>query len=331
MTAMGRTVLLSLAACVAGAGSAAVHAAQTADAFPTKPVRLVVTFPPGGSADIVARTIGARLTSAWGQQVIIDNRSGAAGTIGTEIAARAAPDGHTLLLGSSGALVVNPLMGARLAYDPARDFAPISLLVVIPQLLVVNSGVPVNTVSELIAFAKARAGRLNYASVGQGSPNHLAMELFKSMTGVDIVHVPFKGAAPAITDLLGGQVQVMFNPMPALLPHVKTGRLRALGVGSTRRSVVMPEVPTVAEAGVPGFEYVLWYALLAPARTPKPTLRRLNADVVAALADAEVAQRLSSQGAEPRSTTADELARFIAAESRRLKKVIEAAGIKAES
>ena len=326
-----RRISLILLAGAAGCVGCTAYGAQPASPFPTKPVRLVVTFPPGGSADIVARTVGAKLTSSWAQQVIIDNRSGAAGTIGTEIAARAAPDGHTLLLGSSGALVVNPLMGSKLGYDPARDFAPISLLVVIPQLLVVNSSLPVGTVSELIAFAKARPGKLNYASVGQGSPNHLAMELFKSMTGVDVVHVPFKGAGPAITDLLGGQVQVMFNPMPALLPHVKTGKLRPLGVGSTRRSTVIPEVPTVAEAGVPGFEYVLWYALLAPARTPKATLDKLNADVVAALADAELAQRLSSQGAEPRSTTAAELARFIADETRRLKKVIDAARIRPES
>ncbi len=310
---------------------AAAHGAQNAPAFPAKPVRLVVTFPPGGSADIVARTIGARLTTVWGQQVIIDNRSGAAGTIGTDIAARAAPDGYTLLLGSSGALVVNPLMGGKLPYDPVRDFAPVSLLVVIPQLLVVNGSVPAGTVDELIALARSRPGRLNYASVGLGSPNHLAMELFKSMTGIDVVHVPFKGAAPAITDLLGGQVQLMFNPMPALLPHVKAGKLRALGVGSTRRSAVIPDVPTVADAGVPGFEYVLWYALLAPAKTPASKLHKLNADVVAVLAEPELAQRLASQGAEPRSTTADELARFIAAESRRLKKVIDGAGIKGES
>jgi len=306
------------------------QAPLTSAQYPNRPIRLIVPFPAGGGTDIVARTVGAKLTDAWGQQIIIDNRGGAGGTIATDTAAKAAPDGYTLLFGTPGGLVINPLLNSKLPYDPVRDFAPITLLALNPQLLAVHPTVPANTVKELIALAKARPGKLNYASVGEGSPNHLAMELFKSMTATEMVHVAYKGAAPAVTELLGGQVQLMFNPMPPLLPHVKSGKLRALAVGSTQRSSAVPDVPTVAEAGVPGYEYVTWYALFAPAKTPPDVIRVINTSVAGVLGNAEIAQRLSSQGAEPRASTPGQLATLMQDDYKRLGKVIRSAGIKGD-
>ena len=302
--------------------------AAQAQAYPGRPIRWIVTYPPGGPTDFVARAIGAKLTAAWGQQVVIDNRAGAGGVIGTELAAKAVPDGYTLLFGTSAGLTINPALSSKLTYDPVRDFAPVSLLVINPQILVVHNSVPVNSVRELIAYAKARPGQLNYASVGQGSPNHLGMELLKALAGIDMVHVPYKGTGPAVTDLLGGQVQLMFNSMPVVLSLVKSGKLKGLAVGSLQRSPAAPEVPTVAEAGVPGFENVTWYGMFAPAGTPKDVIMKLNAQVMQILADPEMAQRMASQGAEPRGTSPEELARYMRAESARWRKVISSAGIK---
>lgn len=317
------------AALALGAGLAVSPAtAAESTTYPARPVRLIVTFPPGGGTDIVARTVAQPLSARWGQQVVVDNRGGAGGTIATELAARAAPDGYTLLLGTSSGLVINPLLNTRLAYDPVRDFAPVSLLVVNPQLLVVHPALPVKTVRELIVLARARPGRLNYASVGAGSPNHLGMELFKSMTATDLVHVPYKGAAPAITDLLGGQVELMFNPMPPLLPHVTSGKLRALAVGSSGRSPAAPDIPTVAESGVAGFEYVLWYGVFVPVKTPRPIVEKISQSLVAILADRDTAQRLISQGAEPRAGSPGAFAQFIADDTGRLKKLIANTRIK---
>ena len=298
--------------------------------YPNRPIRLIVPFPPGGGTDIVARTVSAKLTEAWGQQIIIDNRGGAGGVIGADTVAKSTPDGYTLLFGTPGALIINPLLNSKLPYDSVRDFAPVSLLALNPQLLAVHSSLPVGTVKELIALAKARPGKMNYASVGEGTPNHLAMELFKSMTGTDIAHIPYKGAAPAVTDLLGGQVQVMFNPMPPLMPHVKSGKLKALAVGSTRRSSALPDIPTVAEAGVPGYEYVTWYSIVAPAKTPQAVILKINAGLAAVMSNPDVAQRLASQGAEPRTSTPAELAKFIQEDFKRLGSVIRSAGIRVE-
>jgi tripartite-type tricarboxylate transporter receptor subunit TctC len=311
---------------------AALAPAQSAVAqsYPTKPIRWIVTYPPGGPTDVVARAIGAKLTEAWGQQIIIDNRAGAGGMIGTELGARAAPDGYTLLFGTSAGMTINPALQSRLPYDPVKDFAPVSLLVINPQLLVLNPTVPANSVKELVALAKAKPGQLNYASVGQGSPNHLGMELLKALTGTNIVHVPYKGTGPAITDLLGGQVQLMFNSMPTVLPLVRSGKLRALAVGSTQRISAIADIPTVAESGVPGFENVTWYGMFAPAKTPREIVNKLNAQVVRILAEPDMAQRLSSQGAEPRSSTPDELAKFMRVEFERWAKVIKSAGVKVE-
>ena len=308
----------------------AAHAASATPGYPSRPIRWIVTFPPGGGTDIVARIVGLKLGELLGQQVVVDNRGGASGIIGTELAARAAPDGHTLLFGTSSGLTILPLLSRKLPYDTFRDFAPVSLLVVIPQMLVVHPSLAVNSVKELIALAKSAPGKLNYATVGAGSPNHLATELFNTLTGITMTHVPYKGAAPAITDLLGGQVQLMFNPMPALMPHVKAGKLRALGVGSAQRSPAAPEVPTVAEAGVAGYEYTLWYGAFAPSQTPRPIVTRLNAHLVSILAQPDIMQRLAAQGAQARSTAPDEFTHFMRAESARLARVIKVAGIKIE-
>jgi len=318
------------AAALSGIAILALSHIASAQVYPNKPIRWIVTYPPGGPTDVVARAVGARLTAAWGQQVVIDNRAGAGGIIGSELAAKAVPDGYTLLFGTSAGLSINPVLSSKLPYDPVRDFAPVSLLVINPQILVANNAVPVNSVRDLIALAKAKPGQLNYASVGQGSPNQLGMELLKSLTGTDLVHVPYKGTGPAITDLLAGQVQVMFNSMPSVLPLVTSGKLKGLAVGSAQRSPAAPDIPTVAEAGVPGFEYVTWYGMFAPARTPKNIVTRLNAEVVKILAAPEMAQRLASQGAEPRSSTPDELLKFMRNESERWKQVIKSAGIRTE-
>ena len=304
--------------------------AVPAQTYPIRPIRWVVTYPPGGPTDVVARAIGAKLTEAWGQQIVIDNRAGAGGVIGTDIAAKAVPDGYTLLFGTSAGLTINPALNSKLPYDAVKDFAPVSLLVLNPQILVVHPAVPVNSVKELVALAKARPGQLNYASVGLGSPNHMGMELLKALTGIDIVHVPYKGTGPAITDLLGGQVQVMFNSMPSVIPLVASGKLKGLAVGSVQRSPAVPDIPTVAEAGVPGFENVTWYGMFAPAKTPHDIIVKLNKQVVQILASPEMAQRLASQGAEPRSSTPEELTKFMRVESERWKKVIKTAGIKIE-
>ena len=304
--------------------------AAPAQTYPIRPIRWVVTYPPGGPTDVVARAIGAKLTEAWGQQIVIDNRAGAGGVIGTDIAAKAVPDGYTLLFGTSAGLTINPALNSKLPYDAVKDFAPVSLLVLNPQILVVHPAVPVKAVKELVALATARPGQLNYASVGLGSPNHMGMELLKALTGIDIVHVPYKGTGPAITDLLGGQVQVMFNSMPSVIPLVASGKLKGLAVGSVQRSPAVPDIPTVAEAGVPGFENVTWYGMFAPAKTPHDIIVKLNKQVVQILASPEMAQRLASQGAEPRSSTPEELTKFMRVESERWKKVIKTAGIKVE-
>ena len=260
-------------------------AAQT---YPTKPVRIIVTFPPGGPADIVGRSLGQKLTEAWGQQAIVDNRAGAGGVIGVELAARANPDGYTLLQGQSGGMSINPALNPRLAYDPFRDFAPISLLVVNPQILVAHPSLPVKSVKELVALAKRRPGQINYASAGHGTTQHLGMEMLKMMTEINLVHVPYKGTAPALVDLFSGQVSLQFTSMPAVLPHVKAGKLKGIAVGSPKRSPAVPEVPTVAESGVTGFEFVAWYGLFAPAATPQGIISQLNTQVVKALSDPDL-------------------------------------------
>jgi len=301
-----------------------------AQMYPSKPVRLIVPFPPGGGTDLVGRSAGQKLSELFGQQFIIDNRGGGGGVIGSEAVAKAAPDGYTLLLGTGSGLVLNPLLGAKLPYDPLKDFMPVSLLGIAPTILVVNNAVPARSVKELVALARSSPGKLNYASGGPGSPIHLASELLKSLTKTFIVHIPYKGTGPAMTDLLANEVQMMFTTIPGALPFMKAGKIRALAVGSAQRSAAIPDIPTVAESGVPGFEAVSWYGIFTPDKTPRDIIARLSEQTRKALADPEVVKRLGSQGAEARGSTPDELAKFMAAEYRRWGMVIKDAGIKLE-
>ena len=308
--------------------AALVCTPAAAQPYQVKPVRIIVTFPPGGPTDIVGRALAQKLTETFKQQFIVDNRAGAAGVLGTDIAAKSAPDGYTLLLGTSSGLSLNPALNPKLPYNAFKDFAPISRVVINPQILVLHPSLPANSVKDLIRLAKARPGQINYASPGHGSPNHLGIEMLKAMAGIDMVHIPYKGTAPALIDLMAGQVSLMFNSMPSVLPHVTSGKLKGIAVGSAKRSPAAPEIPTVAEAGVAGFEYVTWYGLFAPAATPKDIITRLNTEVVRMLADPELAQRFSSQGAEPSSTTPEQLAAFQREEHERWKRVIQSARIK---
>jgi tripartite-type tricarboxylate transporter receptor subunit TctC len=299
-----------------------------AQSYPTKPIRLVITYPPGGNTDLVGRALAQKLSELLGQQVVVDNRGGAGGVLGTMITAQAAPDGYTIMLGTSAGMVINPLLSRKLTYDPVRDFAPVSMVVIVPQLLVINPQLPVKNVRELIALAKAKPGYLSAGSSGVGTPNHLGTELLKWLAGVNIVHVPYKGGGAAITDLIGGQIHMAFSSVPAVLPLIKSGRLVALGVGSAKRSPALPNVPTIAEAGVPGYEYTTWYGIFAPARTPRPLVTQLNAAIVHVLKSPDLNERLVSQGGDPESSTPEELARYMAAESQRWAKTIKAAGIR---
>lgn len=298
--------------------------------YPAKPIRMVVTFPPGGPTDVIVRIIGQRVNEAHGVPVIADNRGGAGGIVGTEIVARAAPDGYTFLVGTAGGMTINPNLHATLTYEPFRDFAPVGMLVLNPQLLVAHPALPAKTVKELVALAHARPGQLNFASAGAGTATHLGLELLKLTTGIEVVHVPYKGGAPATTDLIAGQVQLLWISIPSVLPHVQAGRLRALAVSTAKRSASAPEVPTVAESGYEGFEYSNWNALFAPAKTPQAIVKKMNDMIVKTLREPDVARRLSAQGADPAPGTAEELARYMRADDARWKKVIRAAGLRPE-
>ena len=299
-----------------------------AQTWPTKPIRMIIPFPPGGTTDIVGRVAAQKLGEALGQQVVPDNRPGAAGNIGTELVAKAPPDGYTLLAAPGSTLTIHPSLYAKLGFDSLRDFAPVTILAAVPNALVVHPSLPVRNVKELIALAKAKPDQLNYASTGAGQSTHLSMELFKTMARVKIVHVPYKGSAPAVTDLLGGHVSLMFDNMPSALPHVKAGKIRALAVSTLKRSPVVPDIPTVAESGLPGFEVSVWFSVLAPAKTPQPIVDRLNQILVKALHTADVRERLSTQGAEAIGNTpaqfTDQMKRDIA----KWAKVVKDADIK---
>jgi tripartite-type tricarboxylate transporter receptor subunit TctC len=302
----------------------------SAQAWPSKPIRIVVPFTPGGSTDILGRAIGQKLAESLGQQVIVENRPGAGGSIGAEAVARAAPDGYTLLMGHIGTLAVNPTLYPKLGYDPVKSFVPVAWVARVTNVLVVNPSVPAANVQELVKLARAQPGRLRYASGGNGSAAHLAVEYFKLQTQTDIVHVPYKGTGPAVTDLLGGQVEMMMSGAPALLPHVRAGKLRALGISSLQRAESFADLPTIAEAGVAGFEALQWYGLVAPAGTPEPIVARLNAEVNRALLTPELKTRLVSEGAEAAPATPQAFGAFIAAEIERWRPVIQKAGLRAE-
>jgi tripartite-type tricarboxylate transporter receptor subunit TctC len=324
---MGRRAALSLAAALA---TLTPQAGAAADAYPAKPIRFVVAFPPGGGTDIIARSIAQKLSDRLAQQVVVDNRPGAGGNIGTDIVAKAAPDGYTMLMGSAGPLAINASLFASMPFDPVRDLAPVTLAASTPNVLVVHPSLEAATVKELIALARAHPGGINFASSGHGTPAHLAGELFNSMAGVKLVHVPYKGAAPALADLLGGQVQLMFSTMPPALPHVKDGKLRALAVTSAKRSPAAPDLPTVDEIALPGFEANTWHGVVVPARTPAAIVARLNREIVAILHLPDVVERFSSQGAEALGTTPEEFAAYIRSETLKWAKVVRDSGAKAE-
>ncbi|HEY1325741.1 MAG TPA: tripartite tricarboxylate transporter substrate binding protein [Casimicrobiaceae bacterium] len=296
-------------------------------AYPDRPIHLIVPFAPGGGNDTIARLVGDGLAKELGQPVVVDNRPGAGGIVGAEAAARAPADGYTLFLGGVGSHAINPNLHANLPYDPIKDFAPISLVASAPLILVVHPSVPAHSVRELIALAKAQPGKLNYASNGNGSSSHLAAVVFASMTGVDMVHVPYKGLAPALTDLLSGQVQLMFSSVVAILPHVKAGKLRALAVSSRERLSLLPDLPTIAEAGVPGYQSSSWYGILAPAGTPPDVVAKLNAALVKVVGAPEVRSALAKEGADPAGNSAEAFGAFIAAEKQRLGELIRHAKV----
>jgi tripartite-type tricarboxylate transporter receptor subunit TctC len=300
--------------------SAAMVAAQS---YPTRPIRIIALSSPGSGPDIVGRLIGQKLAEAWGQQIIVDPRPAATGIVGSEIAARSAPDGHTLLIITSQAVIVS-VMYEKLSYDLERDFAPISLIATTPFILAVNPSVPANSVKELVALAKAKPG-MRYGSGGSGSPPHLSAEIFRSMTGIDILHVPYKGVTPAMIDTVSGQVQFLFSVIPAVLPTIKSGKLRPLGISSAKRSPLMPEIPTIAES-VPGYEFLGWYSLFAPAKTPQPILGKINGELAKVLKTPEFKERFSGLGAEPQSSTPKELAVYLREQRQKMGKAVKESG-----
>jgi tripartite-type tricarboxylate transporter receptor subunit TctC len=308
---------------------AALLAQGAAAQFPSKPVRIVVAFPAGGGTDIVARLLAPRLAESWGQQVIVDNRAGASGVIGTELAARSAPDGTTLFLGTLGNLAVNPYLYPQMTVDPLRDFAPVTQVVAVHFVMVANPSVPAKSVAELIALAKSQPGKINYSSSGPGGAPHLAGELLKSMAGVDIVHVPYKGSAPSFQDLLGGRVSFTCDSLVQALPYIRDGRLRALAVLGATRTPLLPDVPTVGET-LPGYELTNWFGLVAPVATPRETVARIHGDVVRLLRDPAIAERLSGMGATAIGNEPAEFGAVMRSDSEKWGRLIREAHIKAE-
>jgi len=319
---MSRSIGLGAAAAAAVLLAGVAHAQD----YPAKAVRLVVPFAPGGSTDIVARIVSHKLSERLKQSVVIDNRGGGGGNIGSNQVARAAPDGYTLLVGTVGSLTINPSLYARMPYDPLRDLTPIAYFGSTPNILVVHPSLPVKSVKELIALARARPGELNFASAGTGGSVHLAAELFKSLAEVDMVHVPYKGSGPALIGLLGGQTELMFSTMPPALPHVQNGRLRALGMTGSKRSSLVPDLPTIAESGLPGYEITQWWGLLGPAGLPPEVVSRLNAEVNAVLREPDVKQRFANDGADTAPNTPEWFGSFMKSETAKWAKVVKASG-----
>jgi len=312
------------------AGPLAQAQTNAAANYPNKPIRLIVPFTPGGSTDILARSIGQELTKAWGQSVIIENVAGAGGSIGADRVAKAAGDGYTLLMGHIGTLAVNPSLYPKLPYNPVTDFAPVAWVARVPNVLVVHPSVTAKTVQELVALGKSRPGQLNYGSGGNGSAANLATEYFKMQTGASFLHIPYRGTGPAVSDLLGGQIQLLFTGAPAVLAQIKSGQLRALAVSSPKRIDVLPDVPTVAESGYKGFEADQWYGVVAPAATPPDIVRKLNVQINLALSSAELKNRLNNEGAIATPSTPEVFGKLIASEIARWKPVISSGRVKAD-
>lgn len=309
---------------------ASVSFAATKDDYPNKPLRVIVPFPPGGGNDILARTVSQRFSEVIGQQIVVDNRGGAGGLIGATTAASAAPDGYTLFLGSIGNLAHIPALQKKLPYDPVRDFAPVTLLATSSFVLGVTPSLAAHSVKELIALAKAKPGSLNYASAGPGSSLHMTAEVFKYVTGTNIVHVPYKGASPALTDLIAGQVQVIFSTMPPILPHVKSGKVRALGTSGPKRAISAPDIPTVAESGVPEFVVLNWQGIVVPRKTPLPIIQKLHDDLVKTMALSGMTETMIAQGLESATSSPAQFGDLIRSEIEKYRKVVAAAGIKVD-
>ena len=321
-----RTLLASLAVAAAGA----LPLGALAQNFPTKPITIIVPFSAGGTTDILARIVGQGLTTELGQSVVVDNKPGAGGNIGGSLAAKAAADGYTLFMGTVGTHAINQSLYKKMPFDPVKDFAPLSRVATVPNLLVAHPSQPFKTVKEMIAYAKANPGKITFGSPGSGASPHVSGELFKSMTGTDLLHIPYKGSAPAMTDLLGGQTSVMFDNMPSAIQHVRSGKLRPIAVTTAKRSPELPDVPTIAEAGVPGYEATSWFGMFAPAGTPKPVLDKLHAALIKVLNQADVKKKIAEQGGDVVAETPDQFAAFIQAESVMWGKVVKESGATAD-
>ena len=321
---------MTVLAVALGSGTIAAAATRAADTFPARPIRIIVAYPPAGTTDILARLIGQKMTETWGQSAIVENRPGANGNIGTDIAARATPDGYTITMGTAATHSINNTLYPKLAWHAERDFAPISLVAVVPNLLVVNNALPVKTVKDLIAYAKANPGKLSFGSPGIGATAHLSMELFQTLTGTSMVHVPHKGSAGVLADVTAGNLQLAMDNIPVYLPQARAGKIRALAVSSAQRVSAAPDLPTVAEAGVPGFEALSWFGLLAPAKTPPAVVTRLAAETQRIMKLPDVRDRITGLGAQPVGGTPREFGAFIHSEIAKWQKVIRDAGVKVE-
>jgi tripartite-type tricarboxylate transporter receptor subunit TctC len=326
-----RQTAAALAAALSCLAAQAVNAASPADTYPSRIVKMIVPFPAGGTTDIFARHIGDRLAKAFGHNFVIDNRGGAGGNIGSDAVAKADPDGYTLLVGTVGTHAINSSLYTRMTFDPLKDFAPVAYLAGVPNIMEVNpKNVKATTVKDFIAEAKAASKKLSFASSGNGTSIHLSGEMFKQMTGVELVHVPYRGSAPAVNDLIAGQVDLMFDNLPSSIEQVRGGNLRAIAVTSLKRSVALPDVPTIAESGLPGFDASSWFAIFAPAKTPPEIVAKLNAEVLKALADPELQKRFADIGGEIRPYKPDELGAFVKAEIEKWAKVVKTSGAKIE-
>lgn len=297
--------------------------------YPTRPLRLIVPFPPGGAVDVLGRAIALNARDVLGQNIIVDNRAGFGGAVGSELAAKATPDGYTLLMGSTSTISINPVLYSKLAYKPT-DFTPVTLVAFVPHLLVASVSVPAANLKEFVAYAKARPGQLQYGSAGSGTPHHIALEMFKQLTGTDILHVPYKGTAPAVLDLLPGRVHIMSSEVLAVLPHVRAGKLRALGIATQKRNQVAPDIPTVSEAGVPGFEVTSWYGVLVPAGAPREVVAQLSKGIGKAIATPDMQQRFADLGATAVGSTPDEFTAFLKREGAKWAKAVKDSGAKVD-
>ena len=303
--------------------------ARAQEAWPTRSIRLISPFPPGGAADVLARNLSEELTPVLRQSVVVENRTGAGGSVGTEATVRSTPDGYTIMMGSTGPLAINPAL-LRLNYEPARDLVPVAMVATVASVLVAHPSVPARTLQEVLAMARARPGEINFGSSGTGSAQHLFMELLRQMARVDMAHIPYRGTGPAMVDLIGGRLNMMFDTTPTALPHIRDGRVRAIAVTTPRRDPALPDVPTISESGVPGYEGIGWYGLVAPVGTPPAIVERLNREVNAALGREAFRARLLAQGTEPAPMTAEEFGRFIATDRERWTRVIREGNIRAE-